>query len=1299
MIWISVLLFYCLGIKVNAAGFKHTGTFHNLTFTFDETGTLVISGQGEMPNPEKNDINILANSDMYVSVLDNTFHRSGEIKKIIIEEGITDIKSYAFHDYYNLETIEIPSTVSNIESSSFRTCYSLYSINVNESNKTYSSINGVLFSKDKKTIVSYPNNRDGKEYIIPEGTEIIGESAFRSNENLQNIIIPEGIKIIKTLAFAYTKQLVRLEFPSTLQTIGRDACCESQNLGSVIFSKFCGSVTLGRDVFINCKNLQYVFLPKQLKFLESDYHKLFSGCSKLLSVGEENTGCNIEFQTGITDIGLIFKYSLINTIKIPESVNELKKYSLSESSVETIYIPKSIKKIGEKSFYRCNLLKEIYYSGSENQWEAISGIDDACIPEDVTIHFNDENEGGGGSGSGGNEDTYTVTYNANGGTGTPASQVIKKDENFTISSTKPLRNGYTFLGWGKTANATSVYQPGMNIALTGDTTLYAIWQIIKTSYTGPFTFSSMDKDQTYNMVVYTDDFFDKISIIYNHQLARASLSLAMSAYNSPGGKYLSKDESEVTYDDIMKSKARNVVALLGNFGFDKNTIYVNNDYLKKPQSNTIGVAIAQKRLGDETLIAIAVRGGGYESEWAGNFNVYNSGTHHKGFQIASEKVNTALKKYITQNYIKGNVKFWITGYSRGAAVANLTAAYINNSIGTIPNVSYRQEDVYAYTFEAPRNTKDKQCRSSAKYGNIKNIINPIDPVPMVAMEKWGYERYGFDYHIPCEKTTSNYGRLTVEACNYYDAIMGTIHVYLPHVAGQSYLLQSIIDDIALFAKNDSSARTQKYSTTLQNIMLSMYKEKSSIPVGDILKNVIMEYLKENTQSANKEKKIIKWMFGEMAQSHYAELTLAWMWTLNQDTLEAYNGRPYFRLIKVNCPVDVSVYDGNNSLVAKIKGDVPQKIDGSTIESFIDLDDQKIVILPTDEEYKVKLEATDNGTMTYSVCDMNISTGKTEHIRNYYDLELEKGKSYTDVIPEGSSSNKTTDVMENNEGTTVVPSEEMSGVDVCNYGYNVIVSSKGNGTVSGSCYKKKGDYALVSATPANGEEFLGWYIGDKKVSTSQEYRICVKDDISLTGVFSTNTSKAQETTKKTVSKKTKKKPVTKITISGISQKIVRGKEIQLTAKVLPAKASNKKLKWTSNNEKIATVTQTGIVKINKKAKAKKKVTITATATDGSNKKASYMIVVMKGAVKKITVKGAKKKLKVGKTMKLKAVVKTTKGKPVNKKLKWISSNPDYATVTQTGKVKALKDGKGKIVKIKVISTDGTNKNVTKKIKIK
>ncbi len=172
-------------------------------------------------------------------------------------------------------------------------------------------------------------------------------------------------------------------------------------------------------------------------------------------------------------------------------------------------------------------------------------------------------------------------------------------------------------------------------------------------------------------------------------------------------------------------------------------------------------------------------------------------------------------------------------------------------------------------------------------------------------------------------------------------------------------------------------------------------------------------------------------------------------------------------------------------------------------------------------------------------------------------------------------------------------------------------------------------------------------------------------------------------------------VTHISVSGISKKIAAGKKIKLTATVTPSNAANKSIKWKSSNKKVAKVNSSGVVTMNKKSGGKS-VTITATAADGSGVKASYKIKSMKGVVKKVTISG-KKTVKAGKTLKLKAKVTATK--KANKKLKWTSSNKKYATVSSSGKVKALKAGKGKKVKITAMATDGSGKKKTVTIKIK
>lgn len=171
-------------------------------------------------------------------------------------------------------------------------------------------------------------------------------------------------------------------------------------------------------------------------------------------------------------------------------------------------------------------------------------------------------------------------------------------------------------------------------------------------------------------------------------------------------------------------------------------------------------------------------------------------------------------------------------------------------------------------------------------------------------------------------------------------------------------------------------------------------------------------------------------------------------------------------------------------------------------------------------------------------------------------------------------------------------------------------------------------------------------------------------------------------------------VAKITVTAPSNKLSAGKKVKLTANI-SNDASNKNIKWITSNKKYATVDKNGVAKFNKKA-AGKTVTITAYATDGSGKKATFKIKIMKGTVKKIKITG-KKTVKAGKTLSLKAKVTASKG--ANKKLKWTSSNTKYATVSGSGKVKALKAGKKKSVKITAMATDGSGKKATLTIKIK
>ena len=239
--------------------------------------------------------------------------------------------------------------------------------------------------------------------------------------------------------------------------------------------------------------------------------------------------------------------------------------------------------------------------------------------------------------------------------------------------------------------------------------------------------------------------------------------------------------------------------------------------------------------------------------------------------------------------------------------------------------------------------------------------------------------------------------------------------------------------------------------------------------------------------------------------------------------------------------------------------------------------------------------------------------------------------------------------------------------------------------SGDVYCTKCGRIIASGTelPVTGHQFGSWTVVKAATYTAfgEEERSC-----------SVCAEKETRTIEKLVRRSIR---VKSIKITGIASKIAAGKKIKLTASVSPANASNKKITWKTSNIKVASVNANGVVTL-KKNSGGKRVTITATAKDGSKVTARYTIISMKGSVKAVKISG-KKTVKAGKTLKLKGKVTASKG--ANKKLKWSSSNKKYATVSSSGKVKALKAGKRKKVKITAAAMDGSGKKSSITIKIK
>lgn len=149
----------------------------------------------------------------------NAFYNVMSLNSIKISDGITSIGAHAFSYCSSLNKVEFPASLTDIEGELFYGCNNLESIFVDFDNPKFLSVNGVLYSKDHKKIVAYPNAK-GKDYKIIDGTEYIENFAFKSCIDLENLRLPQSIRVIGDNVFYGCVKLKKVYIPNGLEKIG-----------------------------------------------------------------------------------------------------------------------------------------------------------------------------------------------------------------------------------------------------------------------------------------------------------------------------------------------------------------------------------------------------------------------------------------------------------------------------------------------------------------------------------------------------------------------------------------------------------------------------------------------------------------------------------------------------------------------------------------------------------------------------------------------------------------------------------------------------------------------------------------------------------------------------------------------------------------------------------------------------------------------------------------------------------------------------------------------------------------------
>ena len=903
--------------------------------------------------------------------------------------------------------------------------------------------------------------------------------------DITHIFIEDGVTTIGDYAFGNTYYYVQeIQIPDSVTYIGEHALAHFRYLGSSSFTVPAGVQSVGPNFLSTWPYLENIYVDEDNPYL-----------------------CSIDGVLYSKDVTTLYMCPRTKTsVTIPDTVTTIAPSAFERcQELSFINLPDSVTEIGDSAFAYCTKLTSIRIP------EGVTRIEDGTLRgcyslANISLHDN-------------------ITYIGNMAFHDTAITNMTLPESLT-------ELGPAVFSW--CANLTTLYIPSSIESIgtklldycTAFTDAFyegseADWNKVSVDEdnetllehlrfgvsapaagnlllkSGEFQYNNTFTDTTWTFPYsYDESWFFNLNNFYQHDLCRMSLRVALAAFG----------------DTDKGSGPANIMALMDDLGF---TYTEESVSYPTPDFDSMGYAIGSKTLVNSdgetcSLILVAVRGGAYGAEWGGNF-LLGMGEDHEGFSSGSFTVLDGLERYLEahEDELEDTVKVWIVGYSRGAAVANLTAARLNDGYGEICPKFIDRDNVYAYCFECPQNTADEDAHDG-QYSNIISIVNPIDLVPKVAMSDWGFDRYGQVFRLPGVEYTATYKDRKAKMIDCYEDILdendytlGMTEIPYAETRYQASALDTFTSNIC-----ETAGSRENYYRTMESDVVREISTKMAgswnlnwfAVIETLIELVgITDYPINTLYVVNLAKN------GTLGNAHYPELCLAWLDSLEQswfygfgkiDDAIAYMDDAYRRKYLINCPVDVEVYDANGDLVVQIINDEVQDIEGG-LAAYIDDDGQKVVVLPGDGEYDVKLIATDDGTMSCTVEEFASNDTMSRTVA-YYDIEITENDvlySEADAVVEDT----TTDY------PLILPNgtEAQTSIDKAPVSHSISVTTVGHGTAFAPATKTEGEYAALRATPDENESFLGWYNGETLVSSDAEYRFRVEQDISLTAKFSAN----------------------------------------------------------------------------------------------------------------------------------------------------------------------------------------------------
>ncbi|MBO8459049.1 MAG: leucine-rich repeat domain-containing protein [Bacteroidetes bacterium] len=276
--------FFTLAVALLAA----TGAWAQTTFTAENlkykvtdetTHTVELTGYVTKPTGTLTIPATVTNESTEYSVTSigsSAFSWCSQLTAVTIPEGVATIGSSAFESCSSLTAVTIPASVTNIGSWVFDYCSALTAIHVAEGNTAYSSEDGVLFNKDKTTLVCYPIGKTETTYTVPATVTTIETSAFEDCTALTQVTLPEGLTNISNMSFEGCAALAQINLPNSLTSIANRAFYGCTSLTEVTLPD--GLTKIEFYTFYDCSALEKVTLPEGITYIGNE---AFKNCSAL----------------------------------------------------------------------------------------------------------------------------------------------------------------------------------------------------------------------------------------------------------------------------------------------------------------------------------------------------------------------------------------------------------------------------------------------------------------------------------------------------------------------------------------------------------------------------------------------------------------------------------------------------------------------------------------------------------------------------------------------------------------------------------------------------------------------------------------------------------------------------------------------------------------------------------------------------------------------------------------------------------------------------------------------------------